>query len=90
MFQFFFITWEWSKTDNKLKTKKGEGGFWEEVKEDDIYQKFGHLNNSDTFFFGPTDRQKDRQIDRQTNIVVYREVTLPKNVGHDGFVYAIL
>ena len=35
----------------------------EEVKEDDIYLKFG--------FFGG-------QTDRHTDIVVYREVTLPK------------
>ena len=55
-------------------------------KEDKIYQKFGHLKNSE-FFFGqkdrPTDRQADRQTyrqtDRQTDIVVHREVTLPKN-----------
>ena len=40
--------------------------FLEEVKEDDIYLKFGH-------FFG--------QTDRQTDIVVYREVKLPKHFG---------
>ena len=37
-----------------------------EIKEDNIYLKFGQ------FFFG--------QTDRQTDIVVHREVTLPKKV----------
>ena len=41
--------------------------------------KFGHINNSDIFFLTdrPT-RQTDRPTDRQTDIYVYREVTLPK------------
>ena len=37
--------------------------FKEEVREDDIYLKFGHLKNFDFFF----DRQKDQQTDRQTH-----------------------
>ena len=49
-------------------------GVFKEVKEDDIYLKFGHLNNSDIFL----DKQTDRQTDRQTDIVVYREVIFPK------------
>ena len=41
--------------------------FSEEVKEDDIYLKCGHLTNSDKFFWTDmTDRQtdSDRQTDR--------------------------
>ena len=45
--------------------EEGEGrGFLKEVKEDDIYQKFGHLKFG--HIFGQRDRQTDRQKDRQT------------------------
>ena len=42
---------------------EGRGGEGEEVKEDDIYLKFGHLKIH--FFW--TDRQTDRPTDRQTD-----------------------
>ena len=48
-------------------------GFPEKVKEDDIYLKYGLLKNFDFF------------LDRQTDIVVHREVTLPKYISrHAG------
>ena len=47
------------------------------VKEDDIFLNFGHLNNSD-IFLGQTNIPTDCPTDRQTDIVVYREVILPK------------
>ena len=46
--------------------EEGEGrGFLKEVKEDDIYQKFGHLKFG--HIFGQRDRQTDRQTERQTD-----------------------
>ena len=44
--------------------------FKEKVKEDDIYLIFGHFKIRTIFI--------DRPTDRQTGIVVHREVTLPK------------
>ena len=41
--------------------------FYEEVKEDNIYLKFGQLKDSNNFFFGQTDRKTDRPTDSQTD-----------------------
>ena len=53
---------------------RGGRGVLRRSREDEIYLKFGHLKNLDFFL----DRQTDRQTDHQTEIVVHREVTLPK------------
>ena len=47
-------------------------GFYEEAKEDDIYLKFGHLNNSD-IFFGQIDWQTDRPT---AESLIYSEICL--------------
>ena len=48
-----------------LKTSGGEGRGGE-IKEDKIYQKFGHFKNLDKYFLGQTDKQTNRHTDRQT------------------------
>ena len=62
-------------------------GFLRKIKEDDIYLKFGNINNLNKFFFGQanrqtdTDRPTDRPTDRQTEIVVHKEVTKKSRAG---------
>ena len=51
-------------TEGKKMDGRGRG----EVKEDDIYRKFGHFKIRTNFFGGQTDRPTDRQKD----IVVHR------------------
>ena len=46
-----------SVTGDHIYAGRGFSG----VKENDIYLKFGHLNNSDNFFCGQTDKQTDIQ-----------------------------
>ena len=60
---------------NSSYSNRGGGGGFLKKEVDDIYLKFGHFKNIDNFFL-PT----DRQTDRQTYIVVHREVTLPKSI----------
>ena len=55
----YIPTYEQGRSTLRGGEGRGGEGVKEEVKEDKIYLKFGHFNNSD-IFFGQTDRQTDR------------------------------